>query len=90
MDFLEGVVDRCMWWSNTEVNTFEGAPGRITKYMYLNRFEEILRNLSYTDNNVPACNDKLFHMHQMEYAWNANMTKIFEPSWVSMLDDRMQ
>ena len=39
MASFEGVVDRHMWWSNTEVNMFEGAPGRITKYMSLNRFE---------------------------------------------------
>ena len=47
-----------MWWSNTEVNMFEGAPGRLTKYMSLNRFEDILRNLSYTDKNVSAYNEK--------------------------------
>ena len=69
---------------------FEGAPGRITKYMSLNMFEEILCNLSYTDKNVPAYNDKLFHMCQMEDAWNANTTKVFEPSWVSVLDESMQ
>ena len=36
---FEGVVDRRMGWSNTEANFFEGSPGRITKYMSLNRFE---------------------------------------------------
>ena len=29
-------------------------------------------------------------MRQMEGAWNANTTKVFEPSWVSVLDDSMQ
>ena len=77
---FEGVADRRMWWSNTEVNMFEGAPGRITKYMSLNRFEDILRNLSYTDKNVPTYNDKFFHMRHMEDAWNENMSKVFEPS----------
>ena len=75
-----GVVNMCMWWSNTEVNMFEGASGRLTKYMSLNRFEDILCKLSYTDNNVPACNVKLFHICHMEDAWNANTTKVFEPS----------
>ena len=56
---------------------FEGAPGRLTKYMSLNRFEEILRNLSYTDKNVSMYNDKFFHMRQMEYAWIANTKKKF-------------
>ena len=65
MDFFEGVVDRRMWWSKTEVNMFEGEPGRLTKYMSLKIFEEILRNLSYTDNNVPTYNDRFFHMRQM-------------------------
>ena len=58
--------------------------------MSLNRFEDIPRNLSYTDKNVPAYNDKFFHMRQMEDAWNANTTKVFEPSWVSMLDESMK
>ena len=31
MALFEGVVDRRMWWSNTEVNIFEGASGRLTK-----------------------------------------------------------
>ena len=53
---------------------FEWAPGRLTKYMSLNTFEDILRNLSYTDKNFPAYNDKLFHMRQMEDGLNANMT----------------
>ena len=39
MDFFEGVVDRRMWWSKTEVNMFEGEPGRLTKYMSLEIFE---------------------------------------------------
>ena len=66
---------------------FEGAPVRLTKYMSLNRFEDILRNLSYTDDNVPAYNEKFFHMRHMEDAWNANMINIFEPSWVSVLGE---
>ena len=69
---------------------FEGLPGRLIKYMSLNRFEDILCNLSYTDKNVPAYNDKLFHMRQMEDAWNVNMTKVFESSWVSVLYESMQ
>ena len=39
-------------------NMFEGTPGMLTKYMSLNRFEDILRNLSYTDKNVSAYNEK--------------------------------
>ena len=58
---------------------FEGAPGMLTKYMYLNRFEDLPRNLSYTDKNAPAYNDKLFHIRHMEDSWNANTTKVFEP-----------
>ena len=79
MPFFEGVVYRRMWWSNTEVNMFKGSPGRLTKYISLNMFEDILYNLSYTDSNFPAYNEKLFQVRQMEYAWNANMTKVFEP-----------
>ena len=45
MACFEGVVDRRMWWSNMEVNIFEGEPGRLTKYMSLKRFEDILRYL---------------------------------------------
>ena len=77
MACFEGVVDRRMCWSSMEAKMFEGAPDRITKCVYLNRFEDILCNLSYTDNNVPVYNDKLFHMCQMEDAWNTNTTKVF-------------
>ena len=65
MAFFEGVADRHMWWSNTEVDMFEGAPGRLTKHMSLNRFEDFLRNLSYTDKIFPAYNVKFFHMRLM-------------------------
>ena len=77
MACVEGVVYRCMCLSNTEVNMFEGSIGRLTKHMSLNIFEDILCNLSYTDKNVPAYNDKFFHIPQMEDAWNENMTKFF-------------
>ena len=69
---------------------FEEALGRLTKYMSLNRFEDILCMLTYTDMNVPTYSDKFFHMRQLEDAWNENMTKFFEPSWVSVLDESMQ
>ena len=58
---------------------FYGAPGRLTKYMPLNRFEDIICNMSYTDKNVPTYNEKFFHMSQMEDAWNKNTTKFLEP-----------
>ena len=49
---FEGVADRRMWWSNTEMNMFDGSPGWITKYMSIDMFEDIFCNLSYTDKNV--------------------------------------
>ena len=58
--------------------------------MSTNRFEDILHNLSYTDNNFPAYSDKFFHMRQMEDAWNTNMAKVFELFWVSVLYESMQ
>ena len=71
MAYFEGIVDRRMWCSNTEVNMFEGASGRPTKYMSLNRFEEILRNLSYYDKNAPTYNENSstcirWNMHGMQ------------------------
>ena len=77
MDCFEGLVDRRMWWSNTEVNMFEGELVRLTKCTSLNRFEYILRNLLYTDKNVPAYNENFLHERQMEDTWNANMIKFF-------------
>ena len=77
MACFEGVVERRMWGSNTDLNMSEGALGRLTKYTPLNRFEDILRNMSYTDNNVTAYNEKFFHMRQMEDAWNTNITNVF-------------
>ena len=69
---------------------FEGAPGRLTKCMSLNRFEDILPNLAHTDKNVPAYNEKLLHMRQMEDAWNANTKNVFEPFWVSVIYDKIK
>ena len=69
---------------------FEGASGRLTKYMSLNRFEDIIRNLSYADKNFPKYNETFFHMCHMEDALNANMTKVLEPSWVSVLYESMK
>ena len=57
---------------------FEGAPGRPTKCTSLKRLEEILHNLSYNDKNVPAYNDKLFHMLQAKDAWNANKKRVLK------------
>ena len=45
MDCFEGFVGGLICWSNTEVKMFEVSTVRLTKYMSLNRFEDILHNM---------------------------------------------
>ena len=58
--------------------------------MSLNRFETSFATFHTLIRMSPPYNDKLFHMRQMEDACNANVTKVFEPSWVSVLYKIMQ
>ena len=57
--------------------------------MSRNRFEAILYSLRYTDEDPPAFRDPFHEVRQMINAWNANMQNIFEPSWISCLDELM-
>ena len=69
---------------------FVWAPFRLGKYMTRNRFEEILSKIRYTDKPTPTNLDKFFQMRQMEDSFNENMSEVFDPSWVSVLDESMQ
>ena len=90
MSCYEGITNRRDWWSTKTISMHEGAPFRLNEWMSRSRFEEILRYLQYTNMPLPSFNDPYFHRRQMEEAWNKNMCDIFDPSWVSVLDESMQ
>ena len=45
--------------------------------------------LKYTDVPLPSYIDKFFQVRQMISLWNKNMTKIFQPGWLTCLDESM-
>ena len=51
--------------------------------------EGILSSLRYTDIKDVEYNNGLFHMRQMEEAWNMNMAEEFNPSLINVLDESM-
>lgn len=75
------------WFHDSEPSEFEGAPFRLQKYMSRNRFENIIRCLTYTNMHKPTFKDKFWQVRQMIYEWNQNMTEFFSPSWISCLDE---
>jgi Transposase IS4 len=85
-----GISDRREWWSQTEPSIEGGAPFRFNQFMSKNRFEDILRNLVYTNRPSPqGYRDPFHHIRQMEEEWNRNMEQQFDPSWINCLDESM-
>ena len=82
-------IDRRSWWSQSEPCMEEGAPFRFSLFMTKNRFEDILSNLTYTNQPEPRFYDPFFNIRQMEDSWNANMEMQFDPSWANCLDESM-
>jgi len=89
MGCWNGIQNRKQWWSVKERDMFQGAPFRLHDYMSRRRFDQILAALSYTDRPSPDYEDGFYPMRQMEEEWNDNMTSVFLPSWVSVLDESM-
>ena len=77
------------FWSMQQIDTFETAPIRFGSIMKRNRFEEILRALTYTDEKAPSYIDGFWEVRQLLKAWNDNMAENFTSSWISCLDESM-
>ena len=66
-----------------------GAPFRVNDLMSGRRFEEIIKNLTFTDAQPPSFKDRFWEVRDMIKAWNDNMSKKFVPSWINCLDESM-
>lgn len=77
------------YWSSKSMDPFNGPAYRFNEWMSRNRFENIITALRYTNIQPPTYKDKFCQVRQIISEWNANMKKIFEPSWVSCLDESM-
>ncbi|KAL7554463.1 hypothetical protein ACHAWF_019026 [Thalassiosira exigua] len=84
-----GVPDRAMWWSKKEVSEKEGAPFRMNKWFTWDRFNDLMRHITYTDREVPGFEDKFHEVRQMENVFNEHMEEEFDPSWMNTLDESM-
>ena len=56
----------------------KGAPFRLNRIMYRNRFDYILSALRFTNREMPY-EDGFLQMRQFEEAWNHNMAQQFLP-----------
>ena len=77
------------YFSKREVNVFSGAPYRVHVWMTKNRFECILRCLSFTLSPSPLFKDRFWEIREVISAWNSNMTKVFKSGWITCLDESM-
>ena len=57
--------------------------------MSSNRFEEIIKHLTFTNIEPPSFTDKFWEIRQMVKVWNTNMRDVFIPGWITCLDESM-
>ena len=86
---FEGVDDVRHWWSEKEINMYEGAPFRLNEYMTLSRFMEISAAMRYTDVAVPEFEDKFHEVRQMIKAYNDHYEANYIPGSENCLDESM-
>lgn len=77
------------FWATSPIDIYDGAPFRLNGIMSRNRFETILKAISYTSSTPPTYTDRFHEVRDMIEAWNANMVQNFTPSWISCLDESM-
>ena len=82
-------VPREEFWSSSDVSMFYGAPFRLHSLMTKRRFNSILAALKYTDVPFPPFKDKIHEVRQLIVSFNSRMTEVFNPAWVSCLDESM-
>jgi len=76
------------FWSINEIDRFSGAPFWLNDLMSRDRFDDILKALTY-NSSKPVYKDKFWEVRPMLEAWNDNMAEQFQPSWISCLDESM-
>lgn len=76
-------------WSSEPPSLYKGSESRYGSLMSRNRFEAILYAIRYTNVVPPTFRDPFHEVRQMVNAWNGNMENVFEPSWISCLDESM-
>ena len=84
-----GDLSRKEFWSLKKNTKERGAPFRLNDLMSSNRFEDIIRNLTYTNLQPPAFKDKFWEIQQMVEEWNKSMREVFIPGWINCLDESM-
>ena len=68
----------------------KGAPIGLNHIISGRRLEKITQATSYINFPILEYDEPFFHQRQMEEGWNRNMAEIFDPSWVSVLDESIQ
>ena len=77
------------FWAENE-NGLRNAPFNFNRLMTRDRFEEILKKLSFTKANQPTYKDRIFEHREIESEWNRNMKEQYAPSDRSTLDESMK
>ena len=61
----------------------------MNQWMSRNRFEAILRALSFTNKNPPTYRDRFWQIRDLIKEWNENMSEVFKSGWITCLDESM-
>ncbi len=78
------------FWSTKDYDERTNAcPYNLTDKMSKKRFDEITRELRFTNLNPPAYRDRFWEVRQVIQAWNDHMADIYVPSWALCLDESM-
>ena len=82
---------RSDYWSASSPD-LEGSspPYRFSHWMSRNRFDTILRHLSFAPiASKPTFTDKFWKIRKMVQMFNENMSQVFSPGWITCLDESM-
>ena len=80
---------RDAFFLNKPCDEFSEAPFRVSHYMSRRRFDKILHAIRFHKTAAPDYRDRFWEVRELIDAWNYNMQKIFQPGWVSCLDESM-
>ena len=58
-------------------------------WMSRNRFETILKSLTFTNDSPPPFKDPFWQIRNLQKAWNDNMAEVFRSGWITCLDESM-
>ena len=90
MSTTSGSARREYWSTNPPNLEGFGTPYQFHHWMSRNRFEEILRYLSFAPSSMqPPFKDRFWKIREMVRQFNENMAKVFSPGWITCLDESM-